>query len=74
MRTAAARANVAVRLDPYFRHVLRGLYGESWWKRTEQLLDGFADAGAGHVTASTGRLDGRRARGSSESMRAGSCR
>jgi DNA repair photolyase len=70
VRTAAANGtDVAVRLDPYFKHVLRGLYGDSWWERTEQLLDQFAEAGAGHVTASTGRLDGRRSRGSSESMR-----
>lgn len=70
VRTAAANGTrVAVRLDPYFVHVFRGLYGDSWWQCTEQLLGEFAEAGAGHVTASTGRLDGRRARGASESMR-----
>lgn len=73
-RLAAVRAatqqgtKVAVRLDPYFMHVFRGLYGAPWWERTEDLLDEFAEAGAGHVTASTGRLDNRRARGSPEPM------
>ncbi len=71
VRTAArAGTDVTVRLDPYFMHVFRGLYGDLWWERTERLLDEFAEAGAGHVTASTGRLDGRRAGGSAESMRA----
>ena len=70
VRTAATNgARVAARLDPYFMHVFQGLYGEAWWPRTEGLLDEFASAGAQHVTASTGRLDNRRATGATVSMR-----
>ncbi|MGQ9732589.1 MAG: hypothetical protein ACUVX8_15125 [Candidatus Zipacnadales bacterium] len=59
---------VGVRLDPYFVHVYQGLYGANWWKRTEALLDAFAEAGARHVTGSTGRLDHRRSRIHTHSM------
>jgi len=67
--TMAAKGTwVGVRLDPYLIHVFQGLYGERWWQRTEALLGDFADAGARHVTGSTGRLDNRRAAGRSESL------
>ena len=73
-RLAAVRAatdrggKASVRLDPYFVHIYRGLYGDLWWERTETLLDEFAEAGAGHITASTGRLDNRRSAAVPEPM------
>jgi len=70
VRTAAGQGTrAAVRLDPYFVHLFQGLYGGEWWERTETLIDQFTEAGARHVTASTGRLDGRRAAGAPASMR-----
>ena len=69
VREASERGTkVAVRLDPYFVHLFRGLYGAEWWRETERLLSEFADAGARHVTASTGRLDNRRSRAHGASM------
>ncbi len=65
---AALDTWVGVRLDPYLPHVFQGLYGESWWERTEGLLSEFAGAGARHVTGSTGRLDKRRLRGAEASL------
>jgi len=53
---------------PVLLHVYQGLYGDGWWSRTEALLNDFAQAGAQHVTGSTGRLDKRRAPGAAESL------
>jgi DNA repair photolyase len=57
---AAGGAWVGVRLDPFFVHLFEGLYGDGWWSRVEELLAAFAEAGARHITGSTGRLDKRR--------------
>jgi DNA repair photolyase len=52
--------DIVVRLDPIFVHLFQALDGDSWLGKIEGLVDGFAAAGAKHITASTGRLSRKR--------------
>ena len=52
----------SVRLDPFFPHLARALYGEKWTERVKWLIDQCADAGVRHIISSTGRLSKQRSR------------
>jgi DNA repair photolyase len=52
--------DIVIRLDPILIHLFQALYGDSWFERIAGLLDVFAEAGARHVIASTGRLSRKR--------------
>jgi DNA repair photolyase len=52
--------DIVIRLDPILVHLFQAIYGDSWLGKIAGLLDIFAAMGARHVTASTGRLSGKR--------------
>jgi DNA repair photolyase len=52
--------DIVIRLDPILVHLFQALYGDSWFEKIAGLLDIFAEVGAKHVIASTGRLSRRR--------------
>ncbi|MCK5124211.1 MAG: radical SAM protein [Dehalococcoidia bacterium] len=52
--------DIVLRLDPIFVHLFQALYGDSWFEKVAGLVDVFAEIGARHVIASTGRLSKRR--------------
>jgi DNA repair photolyase len=52
--------DTVIRLDPVMPHLFQALYGDSWFEEIERLIDVFAEAGAKHVIASTGRLSKKR--------------
>jgi len=52
--------DVVIRLDPVLVHLFQAVYDDSWFGKIAGLVDTFADAGAKHVIASTGRLFKRR--------------
>jgi len=52
--------DIVVRLDPVVVHLFPAVYGDSWFGKIAGLIDTFADVGAKHVIASTGRLSKRR--------------
>ena len=52
--------DIVVRLDPVLVHLFPAVYGDSWFGNIAGLVDTFADSGAKHVVASTGRLSKRR--------------
>jgi DNA repair photolyase len=52
--------DIVVRLDPVLVHLFPAVYGDSWFGKIAGLVDTFADLGAKHVVASTGRLSKRR--------------
>jgi DNA repair photolyase len=62
--TASKLSNMGIaaviRLDPVLSHLFQALYGDCWFDKIAGLVDVFAAAGAKHVTASTGRLSGKR--------------
>ncbi len=52
--------DIVIRLDPVLVHLFQALYGDSWFEEMAGLVDVFAEMGAKHVTASTGRLSKKR--------------
>lgn len=54
--------NTSIRLDPLFIHLFQALYGESWFKEIEQVINAFVGTGAKHIVCSTGRLSKKPAR------------
>ncbi len=61
-RASGAGTDTLVRFDPVFVHLFQALYGGSWFRQVESLVDAFAGAGAKHIVCSTGRLSRRPAR------------
>ncbi len=59
-KLASMGIDVVIRLDPVLAYVFQALYGDSWFGKIAGLVDTFADVGAKHVIASTGRLSKRR--------------
>ena len=59
-RLSKTGIDIVIRLDPVFVHLSQAIHGDSWFEKTDELIDVFAAAGAKHVTASTGRLFRRR--------------
>ena len=52
--------DIVIRLDPVLVHLFHAIYGDSWFERIAGLVDVFAEMGAKHVIASTGRLSKKR--------------
>jgi DNA repair photolyase len=52
--------DIVIRLDPIFSHLFQALYGDSWFEKISGLVDIYAEIGARHITASTGRISKRR--------------
>jgi len=59
-KLASMGIDVVIRLDPVLAYVFQALYGDSWFGKLARMVDMFADVGAKHVVASTGRLSKRR--------------
>lgn len=55
-RFAQSGIGTVIRFDPVFPHLFQSLYGDKWFDQVERLVEIFADSGARHVVASTGRL------------------
>lgn len=67
-RLAEAGVLCSIRLDPFFPHLFRAIYGGAWKAKLGKLLETFAQAGARHITCSTGRLSRQRAFGRPSSL------
>ena len=52
--------DVVIRLDPVLIHLFQAVHGDSWFEKIAGLVDTFAEIGAKHVVASTGRFSKRR--------------
>ena len=60
-KLSTAGVKTVIRLDPLFKHLFRALYRENWFEYVEKIIGDFAEAGAGHIIASAGRLSKQRA-------------
>ncbi|UCD22495.1 MAG: radical SAM protein [Chloroflexota bacterium] len=59
-KLASMGIDIVIRLDPVLIHLFQALYGAFWFEKVAGLVDVFAEMGARHVTASTGRLSKKR--------------
>jgi hypothetical protein len=59
-RMSGLGIDTVVRLDPLFIHLFQAVHTELWWDKLANLIGTFANAGAKHVTVSTGRLSKKR--------------
>ncbi len=57
-----------IRFDPVFIHLFQAIYGGSWFRKIEGLIDTFASTGVKHIVCSTGRLSRRKTENGKHSM------